>query len=330
MISQLTFDRNYIGVAIFAGVIALLGTYPNTFYQSLIITLLLSLNMSMSWNLLAGYAGQFSLGHAVFFGIGAYTSTILYVNFGITPWIGIVLGGIAASLIGSLISYPCFRLRGPFFTLATLAIAEIMRVIAVTWKDLTMGSVGISIPFSASFKNMIFMERQSYVYLILAISIFIFLVTIKVSKSRLGYQLMAMRQNEEAAQMMGINTPIIKLLALLISSFTMGIIGVFYAQYILYIEPDDLFSMNMSLQPALISIIGGIGTVWGPLVGAVILTFLSEFLRAQLGGSAYGLHLIIYAILLLLVVLLIPQGVLEWLKKCVKIFSTKKLKAREV
>lgn len=319
-------DKNYWGLAVFSAVAVLAAMFSNNFFQSLIVTLLLNLSMGMAWNILAGYGGQFSLGHAAFFGVGAYTSSILFFTYGITPWVGIILGGAAAGLMGLIISYPCFRLRGPFFTLATLAIAEIMRVVAVTWKDLTKGSVGISIPFKPSLANLIFYDRIDYVLFILAITIIIYLITIKINHSKFGYQMMAMRENEDAAQMMGINTTGTKLRAMLISSSLMGVLGVFYAQYILYIEPDEIFSMNMSLQPALVSIIGGVGTVWGPLVGSVVLTVLSEFLRGQLGGSAYGLHLIIYATLLLLVVLLIPQGVLKWIQNLVRVVISSRKK----
>jgi branched-chain amino acid transport system permease protein len=220
--------------------------------------------------------------------------------------------------VGALVGYPSFRLRGPFFTLVTIAFAEVLRILAITFHDITRGSIGISVPFRPAAENFIFRETSHYAYVALAfMSIMIFL-SLWVERSRIGFYLSALREDEDAAQALGVNTARYKLVALLLSAFFTAVAGTFYAQYIFYIEPFAVFSLDFSVLLAMMAIIGGLGTVWGPVAGAFLVTPLSEFLRAQLGGELQGLHLVIYGTVLILTVLLLPMGLVPFFSERIK------------
>lgn len=282
------------------------------FYLHVLIMMMFYAGASSAWNLIGGFAGQLSLGHAAFFGIGAYTSTLLFINLGISPWIGMLVGAVLAAAVGAVIGYPSFRLRGPFFTLVTIAFAEVLRILAITFQDITKGSIGVSVPFRPAVENFIFRETSHYAYVALAfMSIMVFL-SLWVERSRVGFYLSALREDEDAAQALGVNTARYKLIALLLSAFFTAVAGTFYAQYIFYIEPFAVFSLDFSVLLAMMAIIGGLGTVWGPIAGAFLVTPLSEFLRAQLGGELQGLHLVIYGTVLILMVILLPMGLVPF------------------
>jgi len=267
-----------------------------------------------SWNLIGGYAGQLSLGHAAFYGIGAYTSTLLFIQQSVSPWIGMLMGGVIAAVVAGIISFPCFKLRGPFFTLATIAFAEVVRILAIYCRGFTRGAIGITIPFRPGLENLIFHGKMAYCYFALVIMLTVFLVSYAIEKSRLGYYLVALREDEDAAQALGVNTTVCKLIAMMVSAFFTAICGTLAAQYVLFIEPISEFSIDRSVLFALISIIGGIGTTSGPIIGSFILTPLQEFLRAWLGGQYQGLHIFIYGCILIAVVILLPEGVIAWIK----------------
>jgi branched-chain amino acid transport system permease protein len=281
----------------------------NKFYMHILILVLFYAAVSGSWNILAGYAGQLSLGHAIFFGLGAYTSTLMFMKLGISPWIGMAVAILLCMVMGALIGYPCFRLKGPFFTLATLAFSEVIRLVASFWKELTYGAVGLNIPFQPGIEHLMFRSKEPYYYIALAILLVVIGITYWVDRSKIGSYLIAIREDEEAAEALGIPITRYKLYAVLISSGLAGITGVFYAQYILFIEPEAVFNMNFSVQVALISIIGGMGTVLGPLIGAVLMIPLNEILRSAF-STLNGLNFFIYGIVLMIVVSLIPNGIL--------------------
>jgi len=287
----------------------------NPFYVHNLIMIFFYAALSSTWNIIGGFAGQISLGHAAFFGIGAYTSSILYIDLGVSPWIGMLAGGLLAMIVAAIISYPCFKLRGPFFTLSTIAFGEVIRLLASYFRDLTNGAVGLLVPFKPGIGTLMFRGKVPYYYFALILMVVVILISKKIATSKMGYYLVSLREDEEAAQAIGVNTSIYKLWAMMVSAFFAGVAGVFYAQYILFIEPESVFSSAMSTQFALMSIIGGLGTVAGPVVGAFILTPLSEFLRSWLGGSFQGLHLAIYGVLLIIVVILMPQGIVVWAKE---------------
>lgn len=287
----------------------------NPFYQNLIIMMFFWAMLASAWNLLGGFAGQISLGHAAFFGIGAYTSTILYLTFGLSPWLGMFAGAGISMIVALIIGYPCFRLTSHFFALATLAFGEILRLLASYWRELTNGGVGLLIPFQPSFQNFIFKDKLVYTYIILAMMLSILCITYIFKKSRFGYWLVALKEDQSAAESLGVNTRRCKMIALLISVFFTSIAGTFYAQYFAFIEPDIVFTSSLSIQLALLSIIGGIGTILGPIVGACFLTPLDVFLRGWLGGVLSGLNFVVYGIILIAAVLYFPLGIVGWAKK---------------
>ncbi len=295
------------GLAVVSAALAFL--VKDKFYLHVLIMMMFYASASSAWNIVGGFAGQLSLGHAAFFGIGAYTSTLLFIDLGISPWIGMLIGGILATLVSGAIGYPSFRLRGPFFTLVTIAFAEVLRILTLYAHDLTRGSIGISVPFRPALRNFIFRQLSAYVYVALAFLVITVLVSLWIEHSRLGYYLAALREDEDAAQALGIDTARYKLVAVLVSAFFTALAGTFYAQYIFYIEPFATFSLDFSILLAMMAIIGGVGTVWGPVAGAFLVTPLQEVLQAKLGGELQGLHLVIYGTVLIVVVILLPQGI---------------------
>jgi len=287
----------------------------NSFYLNILVMIFFYAAASSAWNLVGGYAGQLSLGHAAFFGIGAYTSTLLFVNFGISPWIGLFAGGILAVVFAILISYPCFMLRGPFFALATIAFAEVMRILSLYFQDITRGGVGVVVPFKPAFANFLFRDKAVYALIAYVLLLIVIVISILIERSRFGYYLGALQDDEDAAEATGINTSRYKLLVMMISAFLTAAAGTFFAQYTAFIDPDIVFSLNFSVQFAMLSIIGGMGTVVGPILGSFILTPLDAFLRGWLGGLYAGLGFLVYGSILIVVVIYLPDGIIKWLRE---------------
>ena len=216
----------------------------NAFVLHLLIMVFSSTSLGFAWNIIGGYGGQLSFGHAAFYGIGAYTSTLLFVHFGITPWLGMIAGGFLAIVASLILGFPCFRLRGTYFTLATIAFAEVLKILAVYFKELTNGSMGIVLPFKSGFMNFMFKDREPFAFIALGFMAFVYYLSIWIENSRLGYYLTALKENEDGARALGINTYQSKLIALSISAFLTALIGSFFAQYITFIEPDSEFSLG--------------------------------------------------------------------------------------
>lgn len=296
----------------------------NEFYIHVLTNVFVYAGLASSWNILGGYAGQLSLGHTAFFGIGAYTSTLLYVYLGVSPWIGMLAGGLLAVLVSYLTLYPSFRLRGVFFAMVTISIGEVIRILFVYFRNKTTIPYGVTINYEPSFKNMIFEGAMGYFYLGLAYLIVVILISWKVKNSRLGFFLNALKENDDAAQALGVPTSKSKFYALAISAFFTAIGGTMMIQNILYIEPESAFASNISTELALISIIGGIGTVAGPVIGAFIIIPLGELLRALFSNSIQGLHLVIYGALLMVVVLKNPNGIMGFISTIKKKKSKQK------
>lgn len=267
-----------------------------------------------AWNIAGGYAGQFSLGHAAFFGIGAYTSTILYLLYGVSPWLGMLVGAVLAAVVSVLLARLTLRLKGPFFALATIAFAEVLRIVVVNMRDLTGGSQGLSINFEPSLHNMMFDGRAPYLYSVLALLAIITVLTYALERSWFGYSLAAMREDEEAAETLGVNTVRMKILSTGISAFLIAIAGTLYAQYILLVEPATVMGIDFSIQVAVIAIIGGMATPIGPILGALLMVPLSEYLRAEFGGALQGLYLMVYGLLLMIMVIFMPLGIVSMLR----------------
>lgn len=269
----------------------------------------------MAWNILGGYAGQFSFGHAAFFGIGAFTSTLLQIHVGVNPWIGMFLAGIAGLLLGLFIGSLSFRygLRGPYFALAMLALAEMLRLLAVEWMAVKY-PLGITIPLKGdSFWSFQFTSKVPYYYISLLMMAMVLYLTREIEGRRMGSYFKAIRENENAAEVLGIDVFKYKLLAMAISSFLTAVGGTFYAQYYLTIEEESAFGVGISIEVLLGPIIGGAGTVLGPVLGAGILEILSEVTRNNLGAYS-GVHLMVYGAILIFVIIFLPSGILGGLQ----------------
>ena len=267
------------------------------------------------WNILGGYGGQFSFGHAAFFGIGAYTSTLLFLHLGVTPWLGMVAGGILAAAFGLFAGYLSFRygLRGPYFSLVTLAFAEMLRVIAVNWKAVG-SSLGLVVPNRGSAPTLfLFADKLPYYYVILVMALGALAITRMIERSRMGYALTAIRENEDAAEAAGVDALSTKLAAMALSSFLTALGGTFYAQYFAYIDPSLTFGPAISIGGLLPAIVGGAGTVAGPLLGSFVLTPISELTRAVLRGRA-GADVMLYGLILILVISFLPNGLVGWFR----------------
>lgn len=301
-------------LVLLASLMALPLIVTDTYSLHFIWKVLFWATLAAAWNIAGGYGGLFSLGHAAFFGLGAYTSILLYTQAGISPWLGMLVGGVVALAFSLVIGVLTLRLRGSFFALASIAFAEVLRIAVVNGRSVTGGAEGISIPFAPGLANMIFHDRASYVVLVAAVLFVIGAITMLIERSALGYSLAAMREDADAAEALGIDTVRVKLISISISAFLSAIAGTLYAFYILLIEPSTVLSIGFSVEIALIAIIGGMGTVLGPLVGAVLIVPLSEYLRAEFAASFQGLYLLIYGGILIVMVVFLPNGLISALR----------------
>jgi branched-chain amino acid transport system permease protein len=300
---------------------ALLGS--DEYWMQVLIWVMFFAYLSAAWNLIGGFAGQYSIGHAGLVGIGAYTSSLLLIHAGLTPWVGMLAGGVLAALVGGLIGYPCFRLRGAFFSLVTIAFAEMLRVgLELTDRlgPLEINGVrGLLLPVVGDRPwQFQFTGKRPYYYVMLALLLLVLAAGWAVKRSRLGYYLAAIRDDEDAVAALGINPARVKLAAMMLSSFFAALGGTFYAQLVGYITPTRTISLDFSVQMVIMAVLGGIGTVLGPLWGALVLVPIAEITRALWGGSLQGIHLIVYGALLILVILYWPQGIDPWVRRGVE------------
>jgi branched-chain amino acid transport system permease protein len=261
------------------------------------------------WNLLGGYGGQFSFGHAVFFGTGAYAAAVLQVRFGINAWAAFGAGIALGAALGLAIGWLTFRagLRGSYFALVTLAFAEVARIIASVW-PLTGAGAGILIPLRVGFATLQFASRAEGYWFVLALLGAAMLLVRAIEGRRFGARLVAVRENEDAAMALGVDVLAVKLRAIALSGAITAAAGAFYAQTFLYLDAGIAYGPWISVEALLTAIVGGIGTVWGPLIGALVLQALSE-LGKHLGGDAPGLGLVLFGAVLILVVRFAPHGI---------------------
>ena len=272
--------------------------------------------LTTSWNLVGGFAGVLPLGHAVFVGIGAYTSTVLSLQYGISPWLGMLVGGVLATIAGVLIGLPTFKMRGAYFALATIAFAEGFRVIVENVDFIgpfnINGPRGLQIPpLNTGLANFMFTGKEPYYYIILIMLIAVVVLTYMISRSKLGYYLNAGGEEPEAAMALGVNVARAKLIAMAISSFLTALAGTFYAQFTLFIYPKSVISLDLSFEIAFIALIGGRGSIAGPILGALLLRPVGDFSRIYFGDTLPGLHLIIFGLVLILVMHYQPRGLQE-------------------
>ena len=266
--------------------------------------------IGQSWNIAGGFAGQLSFGHVVFFGAGAYASTILQMRFGFSPWLGLPASALAGAVVGWVIAFLSFRagLKGSYFALITLAFAEVLRIVANS-VEITGGGLGMLIPAKRSAANFQFPERIGFYFLILALTVASIAVAVWLKHSRFGAQLAAIRENEDAARALGIDVYTEKVKVMILSGAMCGVGGCFFAQYFLYIDPIIVFGVDKSVEMLLVSMIGGAGTVYGPLIGAVLLAGISDATRAL--TDVQGLSLVLYGTLLVVIIAFLPNGLID-------------------
>lgn len=285
-------------------------------YLHILILVFFYAYLTTSWNLVGGFAGVLPLGHAAFIGIGAYTSTILFLQYDISPWIGMAIGGLLATIVGIIIGLPTLKMRGAYFALATIAFAEGLRVMVENIDKLgpfiINGPRGLQIPpLETGFVNLLFISKVPYYYIILIMLASVLALTWFFSRSKLGYILNAGGEEPEAAMALGINVARTKLVAMAMSSFLTALAGTFYAQFTLYIHPKSIISLDLSFEIAFIALIGGRGSIAGPVLGALLLRPLSDFSRIYFGDTLPGMHLIIFGVVLILVMIFQPRGIQE-------------------
>ena len=299
-----------------AAALALPFVVTSPTYLHILILLYLYAYLTTSWNIVGGFAGVLPLGHATFVGIGAYTSTVLSLQYGISPWIGMLVGALLSSLVGVLIGLPTFKMRGAYFALATIAFAEGIRVMVENIDYLgpfqLNGPRGLQIPpLKTGLASFMFATKEPYYYIILVMLAGVIGLTYAISRSKLGYYLVAGGEEPEAAQALGVNVARAKLIAMAMSSFLTAFAGTFWAQFTLYIHPKSVMSLDISFEIAFIALIGGRGSIAGPLLGALLLRPVSDFSRIYFGDKLPGLHLIIFGVVLILVMLYQPRGLQE-------------------
>jgi branched-chain amino acid transport system permease protein len=330
-----------IAIAVLALLCAIPSFVESPYALHIMILLFLSTIMGEGWNIIGGYAGQYSVGHAAYFGAGAYGTLILLNMKGIPPWYGVWAGIGTAVILSLIIGNICFRLRGPYFVLASIAVAEIVRLTVLNIPSITNGAEGILLsdlpPFKIGERVITdFISKVSFYYIGLTLAVLTILVTWLIQNSKLGYYFQAIREDQDAAHSLGISLNFYKNVALAISASLTSLAGAFYAIYVKFIDPTTVLPLDLSVQIVLIAIIGGIGTIFGPVVGALVLVPLSEALRSNViaqslinsglvkEDSGMGVflkehlahaHVLIYGILVVVVILFMPDGVLGFFKK---------------
>lgn len=308
--NQLYWVAGVIGIAVILPLV-FSGNFPRHVMTMIVIWTI----VGQGWNFIGGYAGQISNGHSLFFGLGAYTCALFMQWFKMTPWISMWIGILVSVVIAYLIGKPLLRLKDHIFAIATMAVSECARIIFLNTKALG-GATGVYFynKNMDPFLSMQFGNNLVYYYVFLVFALLVMALAKYLDKSKFCYYLRAIKGNELAAQSMGIDTPKYKMLAYMLSAGVVSLGGSLYAQFILYIDPSMLMTLNLSMMIVLVVVMGGLGTVVGPVVGAVILTFISEYSRAKLGKFG-GFDMVLYGILVIFIVLFLPNGVLSLVKK---------------
>jgi len=290
----------------------------------ILILTVLSATLAQGWNLIGGYGGQLSLGHAAFYGIGAYSGAVLYGGFastmsipsvGLSPWVSLVLSGLLAGLAGLVIGAICFRLKGPYFLISTLALAQVLQVIFLNAREYTNGAVGVlmSSPPNIIIPNLVIIDFSTKIpYYVIGLIMMAFATVIAsyFSSSRFGYRLMASRADSDAAEGLGVNVFGLNMVALFVSAFFTGLAGCFYLYYMRFVDPFLVFGIGISVQAVVLTYFGASGTVFGPIVGAFVLVPMLEVLRLMIGIGGP----LVYGILLVIIVMALPGGVLRKIK----------------
>lgn len=313
--------RKWISVGLLLAAVAFALAYPRifnrTYPQHVGILVCMNALMATAWNITGGYTGQVALGNTVFFGIGAYTSSLLLRDFGVTPWIGMLAGMVLSMIAAVVLGYSTFRLKGYYFTIACIALAEIASVVVVNTQKLG-GAVGVSLPIrEASWANFQFhgADKAPYYYTILMFLAISVLTVYKLERSKLGYYFRAIREDEDGARALGVNPARYKLIAFMLSAVFTSMAGTFYAQYVMFIDPGSVLSQQISISMCLMAVLGGLGTLWGPVLGAAVLIGISEVTRVTMGGTGQAVDLMIYGFLVVMFAVFQPKGLMGMLGK---------------
>lgn len=303
-------DRNRYVPYIFLTIVILLPlVLPSRYLLRTIINIFFFAALGCAWNIIGGYAGQLSLGHAAFMAMGAYPTALMLLHWNVPPWISFIPGVMVAVVAAYSLGHLVFGLRGPYFALSTLAFGEIFRILLLHFRDQTGGSLGVTIPFKGTNAwRLQFASEQPYYFMSLGLLALCLYVSYRVYNSKMGYYLQAIKENQDAAENLGVDLASTKVKALMISAALTGLLGSFYVAYFYYIDPDSVAGLDLSIKIILVAIIGGVGTVWGPIIGSFILVPLTEISNYLFGSGRAGASLVIYAIILMIVVLFSPRG----------------------
>ncbi|MBP8626740.1 MAG: branched-chain amino acid ABC transporter permease [Syntrophorhabdaceae bacterium] len=312
--------KKFLPLIIFAilCIIPLIGL--SSYLMHILILVLMWSVIGMAWNILGGYTGQVSFGHAAFFGFGAYTAGLLYQHLGISAWWGLPISIVILTALSLVIGYICLRLRGAYFALATLALGEVCRVAAENLVNFTQGNMGIML------RERTWVDKTWYFYVILLIAAATYLLIKIIMESKLGYYFVAIREDQDAAESLGIDTTFYKTISLCLSGVSTGIAGAFYMNYMGYIDPATVFPLSeVSIATVMVVMVGGAATYWGPVIGALIMVFLAEVIRSlpHIGAA----HQTIFGVILILIIMFLPNGIVGDFNKLSKIFQGKKRKS---
>jgi len=305
---------------IILALLILIPLWGNNYLIHIALEMVFLAYMGQAWNIFSGSTGELSFGHAGFFGVGAYTSSLLLVKWGISPWVGMLAGGCIGAALAISVSVVSLRhsIKGVFFALGTLALAEVLRLISLFWVSVTNGARGILVPWSGENYLMFSFgvhKKYLYYYVILGMLVGCTFVAYRIKRIRLGYYLSAIRGNEDAAQMLGISTIKYQSIAMAISGFLTAIGGTFYAQYYQHFEPEVVFGCMRSFEFIFPVVLGGGGNISGPIIGAFVLQFFEEVTRATIPSFLHGFHRMLYGILLMIMIMYLPGGIVSLLQR---------------
>jgi len=325
-----TFSRiktDLLGVGTLAVVVSFLAiTITSGAWQNFVMMVLYATLLAQAWNILGGYGGQFSFGHSLFFGVGAYAQIIAQLQWGMNPYTALLFAGSLAVLVALWVGFLSFRygLKGSYFALVTLAFAEVFRIVSFS-VPFTGAGVGLMLPLKTSAANLQFESKSGFIFVALAFVLLAFAITLYLKHSRLGAYLQAVRDNEDAARAVGVHCFRTKLIAIALSGFLMSLGGAFYVQVFQYIDPTIAFGATSSVEALVAAIVGGIGTLWGPLLGALVLHGLSDITR-NLFGQLPGINWVIYGVVLVTMVIFLPRGLMGGLQS----LQARLLRSKEV
>ena len=305
-----------LGTVFFALVAFVPVVVRDAFLLDSLVLILIWGTSAAAWNVAGGYGGQVSLGHAAFFGLGAYAAALLATRWTLSAWLGLAVGAVVATAVGLVIGYLSNRLRGPYFVLATIAFSQVLLVVGSRWRGFTAGSEGIPVPFRPGFWTLGIADKRVWVWIVLGLAVLAWLVQLYLGRSRRGYQLVAVREDEDAALSLGVPARRLKVAAISVSAALTAASGALWAQYVGFVDPFYVFSVDLSIRFALAAIIGGLGTALGPFLGAALVTTVETYLRAQFGGIGAGLvgiYLVVYGCALIVMARWVPQGLVGWI-----------------